>query len=263
MTAEEIKYELTDDGVGIITINRPEARNALTYPTYAELEDAVREHRRALPRRHRRRPGLLLGRRREAGDGRRRRDARRERLAAEPRLTPAADALLSHRRARDRRRQRRRGRLGDGARAAWPTSASRRSARSSASCSCCAGSAATSPGSAGSPRLVGRETAAELLFTGEVIDAARGAAHRPRVARRARTPICCPRRSRSPTRIAANPPLAVQRLKAGLREALDPDWQRPRRVGELARLAELFRTEDHREGVRAFLEKRPAVYRGR
>ena len=28
-------------------------------------------------------------------------------------------------------------------------------------------------------------------------------------------------------------------------------------------LSELFRTEDHREGVKSFLEKRPAVYVGR
>ena len=63
-------------------------------------------------------------------------------------------------------------------------------------------------------------------------------------------------------RIAANPPLAVQRLKAGLREALDPDWHG---LGEWVSrsLAELFRTEDHREGVRAFLEKRPPSFRGR
>ena len=30
------------DHVGVITLNRPEARNALTYELYAELEDAVR-----------------------------------------------------------------------------------------------------------------------------------------------------------------------------------------------------------------------------
>jgi enoyl-CoA hydratase len=63
-------------------------------------------------------------------------------------------------------------------------------------------------------------------------------------------------------RIAANPPLAVQRLKASLRRTLDPDWHE---VGAWVSrsLAELFATHDHREGVRAFLEKRSPQFEGR
>ena len=38
---EEVTYEERDH-VGLLTLNRPEARNALTWTTYAELEDAVR-----------------------------------------------------------------------------------------------------------------------------------------------------------------------------------------------------------------------------
>ena len=37
----ELKYEL-DDHVATITLQRPEARNALTFTTYRELEEAIR-----------------------------------------------------------------------------------------------------------------------------------------------------------------------------------------------------------------------------
>ena len=64
------------------------------------------------------------------------------------------------------------------------------------------------------------------------------------------------------TRIAHNPPLAVQAIKAGLRRTLDPDW---RDTGHWAieQITRLRQTEDSKEGVRAFLEKREAVYVGR
>jgi enoyl-CoA hydratase len=54
----------------------------------------------------------------------------------------------------------------------------------------------------------------------------------------------------------------VQRIKQGLRTALDPDWTELGRWVS-ASLGELFRTEDHREGVASFLEKREPRYVGR
>ena len=48
------------------------------------------------------------------------------------------------------------------------------------------------------------------------------------------------------TEIATNLPLAVQRMKQGLREALDPDWNDLGRWVTVS-LAELFGTEDQCE----------------
>ena len=109
--------------------------------------------------------------------------------------------------------------------------------------------------------LVGREHAAVLLFTGRVVDAAE-ARNLRLVSRVVPHDELLPAALALAADIAANPPLAVQSLKRGLRTALDPDWD------ELGRwvsstLAELFRTDDHREGVRSFLEKRPPNFTGR
>jgi enoyl-CoA hydratase len=109
--------------------------------------------------------------------------------------------------------------------------------------------------------LVGREKAAELVFTGDVITAEE-AQRIGLVSRVVPHDELLPTALGLAARIAANPPLAVQALKSGLRTALDPDWDS---LGAWvsSTLARLFQTEDHREGVRSFLEKRPAHYVGR
>ena len=62
--------------------------------------------------------------------------------------------------------------------------------------------------------------------------------------------------------IAANPPLAVQSLKAGLARTA---YGEPREIGAWAigEIRRLMQTYDHREGVASFLEKRPPVFEGR
>ena len=111
------------------------------------------------------------------------------------------------------------------------------------------------------PRMVGRGRATELLMTGEFIDAAE-ALRIGLVGRVVPHDELLPTALGIAKRIAANPPLAVQAIKRGLRQALDPDWNE---VGVYvsSTLGELFQTEDHREGVRSFLEKRPPQFHGR
>ncbi len=110
-------------------------------------------------------------------------------------------------------------------------------------------------------QAVGRERAAELLLTGEVIDAER-AERIGLVGRVVGDDQLLPTALALAERIAANPPLAVAAIKSGLRRALDPDWNELG-VWVSTTLGTLFATDDHREGVRSFLEKREPRYVGR
>lgn len=257
---EDLTLELDGD-VGTITLRRPEARNALTGWTYAELEDAVRSSTaRCL---------VITGEGTAfcSGDdvkvlmgGGERPETPATASTSLARLTPAADALL---------------RTNvpviaavNGPAVGWgmelAVMADLRVASERARfgelfvlrglCSDVAGIGRLA-------QLVGREKAAELLFTGDVIDAQE--ALRIGLVSRVTAPEDLMSTALALAhRIAANPPLAVASLKDGLRRALDPDWDG---LGQWvsSTLGDLFHTEDHREGVRAFLEKRPARYTGR
>lgn len=254
----EIAYE-TDADVAVITIDRPEARNALTLTTYAELADAVsRTSARCL---------VITGRDPSfcSGDDVKQVMANAgsetaARLRAQPSITPLAKALLDT----------------DvpviaavnGAAVGWGMElaimADIRVASDRARFGelfvkrglCC-----DVAGLGRLAQLVGRETAAELLFTGRIIDAA--AARELRlVSRVVSHDELIPTALDVAQEIAANPPLAVQRLKQGLRRALDPNWDDLGRWVSAA-LGELFQTADHKEGVAAFLEKREPNYVGR
>jgi enoyl-CoA hydratase/carnithine racemase len=264
----DVLYTVHSDGngadIGVLTLDRPEQRNALTHAMYAAVESTARAaHDGAV------RCLVITGAdpafcsgddvRLVMGGGQEGR-APTARLDRRPRLTPAAEALL----------------YCDvpiiaavnGAAVGWGMELALMADIRVASDRARLGElfvkrglVSDVPGIGRLAQIVGRETAAELLFTGEIVDAERAAALRL-VSR------VVPHESLMDTamdlaqRIASNPPLAVRRLKQGLRETLDPDW---RGLGEWVSttLAELFLTQDHREGVQSFLEKRPARYTGR
>jgi len=244
--------------VDLITIDRPDVRNALRWKSYAELEDAVRTCTARCMVITGADPAFCSGDdvREVMGGG----NEGAAPVSVQPRLTPAADAILHT----------------DipviaavnGAAVGWGMElalmADIRVASEKAKfgelfvlrglCSDVAGLGRLA-------QLVGREAAAELLFTGEVFDAAR-AQQLGMVSRVVPHAELLPTAMGVAHTIAARPPLAVQKLKAGLRTALDPDWVQ---LGEWVSrsLGELFRTEDHREGVRSFLERRDPVFKGR
>jgi enoyl-CoA hydratase/carnithine racemase len=256
MSEPELLVDRQGD-VDVITLNRPEARNALTWQTYALLEDAVRSTTARCLVVTGADPSFCSGDdvKQVMGGG-----DKPPAMPAAPRLTPAADALL-HTNVPVIAAV-------NGPAVGWgmelAVMADLRVASERARFGelfVLRGLVSDAPGLGRLAQLVGREKAAELLFTGDVIDAVE--AERIRLVSRV-----VPHEELLPTalelagRIAANPPLAVQRIKAGLRRALDPDWSE---LGAWvsANLTELFQTEDHREGVKAFLEKRPPSYVGR
>jgi enoyl-CoA hydratase/carnithine racemase len=111
------------------------------------------------------------------------------------------------------------------------------------------------------PQIVGPSKAAELLFTGDIIDA-QEAERIGLVSRVVPHDDLLPAARELAAKIAANPPIAMRYMKEGLRRTVYGD---PREIGAyvMNALAYLFTTEDHREGAQSFIEKRPPVFKGR
>jgi enoyl-CoA hydratase/carnithine racemase len=111
------------------------------------------------------------------------------------------------------------------------------------------------------PQIVGAAKAAELLFTGEIIDA-QEAQRIGLVSRVVPHDELMAAALEMARKIAANPPIAMRYMKQGLRMSAYGD---PREIGAyvMQSLAYLFTTEDHREGALSFVEKREPHFTGR
>jgi enoyl-CoA hydratase/carnithine racemase len=263
-TAPETISIHLEDHVAVVTLNRPEARNALNRLAYQELEQAFLD----LQRNREVRVIVITGtdpafcsgddvKELMTGDG----NTGGERLrSVRPGTTPAARAILDCDRPIIA--------AVNGPAIGWGMDLSLfcdfRIASERAKFSemfVRRGLVSDVGGLTRLPKIVGPQIAAELLFTGDVIEA-------EQALKIGLVKDVVPHEQLIPSamdlanRIAANPPLAVRYLKEGLRRSFHGDYEE---MGTWVSqtLGVLFQTEDHREGVASFLEKREPKFTGR
>jgi enoyl-CoA hydratase len=241
----------------VVTLNRPEVRNALRQESYDALEEAVRTCTARCIVITGRDPAFCAGDDVQqmlvpSGEQARARPPRR-------RLTPAAEALahtsipvIA---------------AVNGAAVGWGMElalladiriASERARFAElfvARGLCC-----DAPGLLRLARLIGWDRAARMLFTAEVVDATSAARIGLVTEVVAHGDLMASAMALAEA-IAAQPPLAVQQIKVGLVAALEPNWDEVgRHVG--AGLDRLFTTDDHREAIAAYRQKRQGHFTG-
>ncbi|WP_375002168.1 crotonase/enoyl-CoA hydratase family protein [Gordonia sp. PS3] len=119
------------------------------------------------------------------------------------------------------------------------------------------------PGDGGAwllPRAIGPARAAEMALTGDRVDAAT-ALKWGIVSRVVEPADLLPTAREIASRIAANPPVAVRMTKKLLRESSQQTLDQLLELSATMQ-AVAHHTEDHREAVAAFLEKRPGRFTG-
>jgi enoyl-CoA hydratase len=111
------------------------------------------------------------------------------------------------------------------------------------------------------PRLIGPSRALRLLYTGAFLEAAE--AHAIGYAAEIVAPELLAEAARNEARrYLASSPFSLKRMKELVWRGLERDVD-AHMTAHVEALTQCFKSEDHKEGVAAFLEKRPARFTGR
>ena len=111
------------------------------------------------------------------------------------------------------------------------------------------------------PRIIGASRAAELLFTGDVIDAAT-AAEWGLISKAVPGETLMDEAMELATRMAQQPPQSLRVAKTLLRHGTTASYET---IMEMSAAAQsmMHHTDDHMEGVEAILEKRKPTFEGK
>src|SRR5580704_12599472 len=231
MTAHHIRFEVEDDGIGVITIDRPEKRNAMTYAMLGAFIEAVGkagedERVRVL---------IVTGAGGAFCAGTDLADLATvpgENRGVRAEFTSQCDVRIVSDRARFAWNFAHRGLVPDTGAGSWLL-----------------------------PRIIGPSRALRLLYSGAFLEAAE--AKEIGYANEVVAPEVLMDAARAEARrYLASSPFSLRHMKNLVWHGLERDVADHMKA-HVEALSAAFKTEDHKEGVAAFLERRPAKFVGR
>ncbi len=110
------------------------------------------------------------------------------------------------------------------------------------------------------PRLIGAQKTKRIMFTGDTMDAA-AALSLGLVDQVVPTETLMEKVKQFAAQLSKKPPLALMKLKESIQQGMNADICTAL-IMEMDKCCSLFASQDQKEGMQAFMERRPAVFKG-